>query len=607
MGETGTNINEIEEIIENDMDATKANTKETEEIVEDDMGATNANTKETEEIVEDDMGTTDANTKETEEVVEDDKGITNTKEVENDMGETKANTKEVEEIEPQEMNLNLQQIYGIISDHNGKKLCDPYYDGVRWRIKIECCRHHAWSPSIANLLSSHTWCPYCYGNVSHTIQDLHNHAILMGGKCLSIEYHGIMKIYKWQCGRCNEIWEASWNNIRAKHSWCPHCKTNVGEEICRAAFEEATGKKFPRTRPFGFELDGFCTELNVAFEYDGIQHRIYVPYMHKSIDDFESQRRRDANKNMQCADHNVLLLRIPDNKILPFSEIRKYCCDFLTENNIPIVDQMKETDENFMTEVFIGRGYNERYLNDLKKCVAKDGSILLTERRPTRTWPLKIRCPKNHEYGTTYDNFIRGRRCPQCAITRPKTDNEINDVADSFGCIVLSIENRKMDSGRSRRFITVRCNAKGHIHEYLWDNFKRRGCQICTTGKEYNKLPKDVIQNELTRWTLELLEPFTSIAKEYNMKCITCYNEFSIKWSALERYDKTRDIVCPICFIRSFLGKFSLNCTDVNPSIVYDDKLNWVCTICYHSFSATVKTIQVRKNKCPNGCTYIKK
>jgi hypothetical protein len=45
------------------------------------------------------------------------------------------------------------------------------------------------------------------------------------------------------------------------------------------------------------ELDGYCPELGLAFEYQGAQHSEYVPFFHRNgIADYVAQRQRDAEK-----------------------------------------------------------------------------------------------------------------------------------------------------------------------------------------------------------------------------------------------------------------------------------------------------------------------
>ena len=61
-------------------------------------------------------------------------------------------------------------------------------------------------------------------------------------------------------------------------------KTYVLEERCRAIFERLLNEKFKKARPswlinhkwsFCLELDGYCKQLKLVCEYDGIQHYIY--------------------------------------------------------------------------------------------------------------------------------------------------------------------------------------------------------------------------------------------------------------------------------------------------------------------------------------------
>ena len=68
------------------------------------------------------------------------------------------------------------------------------------------------------------------------------------------------------------------------------------EERCRAIFERLLNQKrvgehllFKKVRPswlinhetgFCLELDGYCKQLKLAFEYDGIQHHVYPNPFH---------------------------------------------------------------------------------------------------------------------------------------------------------------------------------------------------------------------------------------------------------------------------------------------------------------------------------------
>ena len=92
------------------------------------------------------------------------------------------------------------------------------------------------------------------------------------------------------------------------------------EERCRAIFERLLNEKrvgerpqFKKVRPswlmnyetgFCLEFDGYCKQLKLAFEYDGIQHHVYPNPFHKSKQEFNRQRQRgDEMKNRKCKRH----------------------------------------------------------------------------------------------------------------------------------------------------------------------------------------------------------------------------------------------------------------------------------------------------------------
>ena len=60
------------------------------------------------------------------------------------------------------------------------------------------------------------------------------------------------------------------------------------------------------------ELDMYCEELKLAFEYDGRQHRMYVERFHKTEQVFIEQQERDVWKDAKCKELGITLIRIPD-------------------------------------------------------------------------------------------------------------------------------------------------------------------------------------------------------------------------------------------------------------------------------------------------------
>lgn len=94
-----------------------------------------------------------------------------------------------------------------------------------------------------------------------------------------------------------------------------------GESHMKWCLESIYGKPFNKVRPSWLvnpktgrrlELDCYNEELNIAGEYNGIQHYKYTPpIFHKTEEDFEEQKYRDKIKRGICRIHNVKLITVP--------------------------------------------------------------------------------------------------------------------------------------------------------------------------------------------------------------------------------------------------------------------------------------------------------
>jgi hypothetical protein len=100
------------------------------------------------------------------------------------------------------------------------------------------------------------------------------------------------------------------------------CKQGVPgltEEMCRFIIEILLDKKFPRTSPDWLVnregnrmiLDGYCKELNIAFEYNGEQHYEFIPHFHRTFEEFIKRCSSDNDKQDKCNEMDVKLVVIP--------------------------------------------------------------------------------------------------------------------------------------------------------------------------------------------------------------------------------------------------------------------------------------------------------
>ena len=113
----------------------------------------------------------------------------------------------------------------------GSTLLDTSFTGTTDKVRLICnkCKTKR-EVGIGVMLSTRTKCPKCatnniVDNHSQTLEEMVMHAKGRGGELISTVYIGYNKKYKWKCS-CGNIWEANWNRVKNKGSWCPKCRTN---------------------------------------------------------------------------------------------------------------------------------------------------------------------------------------------------------------------------------------------------------------------------------------------------------------------------------------------------------------------------------------------
>lgn len=58
-------------------------------------------------------------------------------------------------------------------------------------------------------------------------------------------------------------------------------------------------------------FNGYCKELNLAFEYNGRQHYKFIKHFHKNYETFLKRCSFDKDKKQKCRENNTKLLIIP--------------------------------------------------------------------------------------------------------------------------------------------------------------------------------------------------------------------------------------------------------------------------------------------------------
>lgn len=198
--------------------------------------------------------------------------------------------------------------------HSRGGLClSEEYTNSDTNLEWQCALGHQWKAKPSNIKHNGTWCPKCcFDETKLTIEEMKRIAFLRGGECLSMEYVNSSSKLLWKCARGHK-WKAIPAKIKHCGHWCPYCRFK-NEDECRKIIERLTKKKFPKKRPNwlgGLELDGYNSQLEIAFEYQGEQHHKVIPAWHASGQaDLDAQQERDAVKAAACEDYGVGLVVI---------------------------------------------------------------------------------------------------------------------------------------------------------------------------------------------------------------------------------------------------------------------------------------------------------
>jgi len=188
------------------------------------------------------------------------------------------------------------------------------YENIRTPMFWRCANGHDWTANLSNIKHNNEWCPVCSGRYDH-LPKMHLLAASKGGKCLATEPPMRAKDHVgWECAKGHQ-WTASTDNVLNGGKWCPNCRYRSEDEV-RQLFEALTGAYFPKTRNIleskRLELDGYCKSLQIAFEYQGVQHYKYVPHFHRNgPSDLDRQKERDQLKLEQCETIDIVIIVVP--------------------------------------------------------------------------------------------------------------------------------------------------------------------------------------------------------------------------------------------------------------------------------------------------------
>jgi hypothetical protein len=94
------------------------------------------------------------------------------------------------------------------------------------------------------------------------------------------------------------------------------CKSKAqyrfGQRLMELFSGEVILEEFIIPQTSGMSLDFFMPRQRWAFEIQGRQHEVFIPYMHKTAGGFVQQMKRDSIKRQWCEMNRIKLIRIND-------------------------------------------------------------------------------------------------------------------------------------------------------------------------------------------------------------------------------------------------------------------------------------------------------
>lgn len=316
------------------------------------------------------------------------------------------------------LRLSIEEMKEIASKRGGKCLSEKYVNN-RTKLEWECAKGHRWKAVPETIKAGH-WCPECAEITKPNMRDIRKIALSLGGRCLSKEYINAHTKLFWQCSDGHR-WYCKLNSIK-NGSWCPICSISLGERICREYFEQIFKYKFPKSNPSWLkndrgnvmELDGYCQELQLAFEHQGEQHYSISTQYIQTREKLNQRKKDDKKKLDLCHKNGIKLFIVPQIfKRLKIAEIKELIKEQSREKNISLPEDFDEISVN-LTKAYKTNN-NRQYLKQLQQLAKKQGGKCLSDVYIDNRTKLKWECAKKHQWQSAPGNIKSGSWCPICS------------------------------------------------------------------------------------------------------------------------------------------------------------------------------------------------
>lgn len=309
------------------------------------------------------------------------------------------------------MKYTVRDMEQLAKQRNFRFLSTEYF-GIVKKHEWMCPNGHTWF-AVPNNIKNGSGCPKCsHARPRKTLDYIKSIVRDRGFHLISTTFLGMKKKHLWRC-RDGHEWLASPQNI--KTTGCPKCSGSIREEQVRFIFESLLNKKFPRDRSKlnGMELDGYCKDLNLAFEYNGEQH--YRDH-YLNGNNVKNIKIADRKKKKMCSIFGITVIYIPYTKR---NCLEEFIRSKLTNMNLKV--------GNIDWSKFIGKPSK---LNELRSIALLRGGEVVSEQylgsHEKHAWKCK-KC--QHVWWAVAKDVVSGSWCPRCAKNQKYSMEDIGSIS----------------------------------------------------------------------------------------------------------------------------------------------------------------------------------
>ncbi len=358
----------------------------------------------------------------------------------------------------------ISSLHDYAARNNGKCLSQKYY-GTAHKYEWECCNGHIWTAK-GNITNQSRWCKICSDKKNGEKRMLSQIEVEKFAKQRNFvflsKYKGALHQYKWRCPN-EHIFTASYSCVRNTLYGCRKCGRFIKEEQCRFIFESLTKEKFPSNWQIigGMQLDGYCTKLHLAFEYNGEQHYRKC-YFHKTQADFDRQKERDRLKSIWCAKKSIQKIDIPYTRAKKVQELEGFIINSLSTKGFKIKGSVNWNQFIYRPEIDILREMAHQRNGELlsKTFLGKSHRYL---------WKCNIH---NYQWRTSAAN-IKRTWCRKCGNEKSRATRLKYTIKDM---------QKLAESKNGECLSNIYINCDTHL---LWK------CNLCNT--EWSAIPYSVL------------------------------------------------------------------------------------------------------------------